>query len=546
MIKEQAHPIITSVMLLAMIGIVDFPIASYCATPTAAPTSPAGTASKTFAYDITVPLVYNGQNVGSTVIPKGDPVEVISETATTLTIRHMGNTLTINKPGKAPVTPVASTPTTPKVTARPVNPPSITRDTINKPSTTPTPPAAKATATKPKFVAQPVKSVADTAANIEIARMREITKRKMPYPVMAFTVESDGSYDCNFCTHDTERFERIGTKLRVLATGTISSAPHRIWELDDSDTIEAKMAADPKFAGGIKAYHKMLIATRGFGENWIDVIIAQKTRVAVGPSIYTVPGGTPIKEALALIANRDPRMQTLVNAADNSPGLTSWKDAPANCEHVGIETIAKELLADPKSLTPTAVSLRDEVEKLGVKHLRQPDNRSCTVYSAYHLLSFYMKKGIIRPLTLEEFKAMNPSWIRTHTISNNELLQIVAKMEPGLKVRVREMPKFGSGQTSYHNAACNRIYQAFLQHELAAGRPAWIGVTNHQVLLVEYNPNGDAYKRLDGYGLYKGSQRLTALDSTGFGDKDHNYSPWLIEDASTAMTLEFKPAAAGK
>ena len=41
-----------------------FTIASYCATP-AAP------ASRTFGYDITVPLIYNGQNVGSTVIPKG-------------------------------------------------------------------------------------------------------------------------------------------------------------------------------------------------------------------------------------------------------------------------------------------------------------------------------------------------------------------------------------------------------------------------------------------------------------------------------------------
>lgn len=42
-----------------------FPIASYCATPAAVP------ASRTFGYDITVPLFYNGQNVGSTVIPKG-------------------------------------------------------------------------------------------------------------------------------------------------------------------------------------------------------------------------------------------------------------------------------------------------------------------------------------------------------------------------------------------------------------------------------------------------------------------------------------------
>ena len=68
----------------------------------------------------------------------------------------------------------------------------------------------------------------------------------------------------------------------------------------------------------------------------------------------------------------------------------------------------------------------------------------------------------IRPLTLDEFKAMVPLWTQTHTVSNNELLQIIAKTDPGLKVRVREMPKFGSVQTSYNNAACNRIYQAFL------------------------------------------------------------------------------------
>jgi len=65
-------------------------------------------------------------------------------------------------------------------------------------------------------------------------------------------------------------------------------------------------------------------------------------------------------------------------------------------------------------------------------------------------------------------------------------------------------------------------------------------------MMVGYEPAGKAYKRLDGYVICNGSPRLTALDSTGFGDKDHNYSLWSIDDTGTAMTLEFIKPSSGK
>lgn len=470
-------------------------IASYCcATPTSAPTP------RTFDYDITVPLFYNGQNVGSTVIPKGNSVEVISETETTITIRHMGNVLTITKPGKTPVA------TAPNVTAKPVVP----------------------------------EGTRDTSQDAEFARMSKIKPRVLPYPIMRVEIETDGSYTAvGFTTSNTHSYEKIGTKLRIYST--VGGA--HIWEADEADTLETKVKTDPKLVEAIKTH----CVSRGPGyytyesylEKWAT---KEKARVSLAPNPFAISQHTPLKEVLGLIGKRDPRMQSMVAAADKSPGLITWSDAPTNCEHIGMEAIAKELAADEKTPNRTAVSIRDQVEKLGVKHRRQIGD-TCTLYSAYHLLDFHMKKGDIRPFTFEEFKAMVPVWADgNRRISHNQLLQILAKTQPGLKIRVREMPRVGSIQTSYYNRGCDEIYRAFIQHELAAGRPLWLDVSGHKVMLVGYNPDAKAHTRVDGEKLSWG-QQFTALDSTGFGDDDQGYSRWDPRNASFAVSFEFiKPA----
>jgi hypothetical protein len=495
---------------LAVAAVVAFTIAGYCA-PTGAP----GTTLRTFDYDITVPLFYNGRNIGSTVIPKGNQVEVTAETAATITIRHMGNTLTLNKPGATPVQAAA---------------------------------AAAAAATAPKVTAQPAKSVMADAEKSEYARMARIPKRILPYPVMRVEIEADGSY--TLCGQTCSSigpsgiglgrysYEKVGTKLRLFSNEGYA----HIWEAEEADTLENKVKTDPRLVDAIKAD---IAAGRNAGCYTYDSYLEQfatkeHNRVSFGLNKFAISKHTPLKDVMGLIAKRDPRMQSLINAADAAEH--SGGRAPANCEYVGMTTIAKEILDDEKSITPAAVSLRDEVEKLGVKHRRQPGNE-CTVYSAYHLLDFHMRKGDIRPFTLEQFKAMVPG-LKDH-IFNNELLEILAQTQPGLNIRVRKMERFGFNQTSFFTTGCDGIYRAFLQHELAAGRPVWLGVGGHKVMLVGYDPDAKAaYNRMDGIKFHRGP-RLTALDSTGYGDDDHNYSVWDIRDASTAISLEFiKPAEA--
>ncbi len=510
MIKTHArHPIITSVVLLAIIGIVDFHIACYSATPTATPTSPAGAASKSFGYDITVPLVYNGQNVGSTVIPKGNPVEVISETATTITIRHMGNTLTVNKPGATP-TPAVKTPAEqPKVTAQPVNP-------VGKPATT---------------------------HNAEYSRMGKIPERKLPYPIVRFVIETDGTYNFGGQTYgSTYSYERIGTKLRLLNR----AGGLQVWEVDDANTFESIFKADPKLG------ELIIREAPKHGPNWAEEFIAEqtseKTRILIVPNELAIPSNTPLKEVLELIAKRDPRMQSLVDAANNlkDTGLIDWSHAPNTYERVGIEAIAKELL-ESKSLTPAAVSLRDEVERLGVKHRRQIGG-TCTVYSAYHLLDFNMKKGVIRPISFQDFYnkvvAIRKGDGQTGepSLTPNNMLKLIRSIDPDIKIRVRQMTKYGIYQKSYSRFGCEQIYLAFIQHELEMGRPLWAGVEAHQVIFVGYDPDAKPITRVDGWKLRKGPQ-LTALDSTGYGDDDHNYSHWPTDVAGSVISFEFiKPA----
>ena len=495
-----------------------FTIPTYGATTTAAPTSPTGTASKSFAYDITVPLVYNGQNVGSTVIPKGNPVEVIAETATTITIRHMGNTLTITKPGKTQATSAsAGAPinNTPKVTAQLVNP-------VGSGKLNPT---------------------RDKSHDAENERVSRIPERKLPYPVRRLVIEADGSYSLGEQTCDsTYSYERVGAKLRLLNT---TGGVHRIWEVADADTFESIFKTDPKL-------QELVAKQAPHIAKWlISDHISKKTRILLAPNEFAIPNDTPIKDVLTLIAKRDPRMQSYLDIANTQKGtgLIDWSCAPNTIEHVGIETIAKEMLDDTKGLVPAVVSLRDEVEQLGVKHRRQIGG-TCTVYSAYHLLDFYMKKGVIRPISFQDFynKVVAISKGEGHTgepaLTPNNMLKLIRSIEPDIKIRVRQMGAYGYYQKSFYKSGCEKIHQAFIQHELQMGRPLWAGVEAHQVMFVGYNPDAKTITRVDGWKLH-GGPRFTALDSTGYGDNDHNYSVWPTDVAGDVISFEFiKPTAA--
>jgi len=484
--------------IAAAVAMTILTIASYCATPNAAPT--AAPTSRTFAYDITVPLVYNGQNVGSTVIPKGNPVEVISETATTITIRHMGNTLTITKPGATPA-PAVTTPATPKVTAQPTVPSKGGYSEIKSFSTDP-----------------------------EVISMAAIPQKVLPYPVMRIDIESDGSYTFADATITAKySYKRVGTKLRILKGNQFTNW---IWEVNDADTLESKVKTDPKLEEVIR---KNAIECGYTYESFLARFATEEhNRVTIAPSPYTIPQNTPINKVLELIAARDPQTQSLVDAATkNSPYSIHWdaKNIPANIERVGMDTIAKEMLTT-KLAPEEEISLRAEVEKVGVKHRRQIGD-TCEIYSAYHLLDYYMKKGVIRPIGLEQLQAMAASIQGASTrLSPTTLLMVLGQTQPDLKIRVREVSGFGEGQTSYHEAGSRKIYQRFVQHELECGRPVWVGVGGHQVMMVGIKPirarQSDIIHR-----------ELTALDSTGYGDKDHGYSTWSAMEMHRAISFEF-------
>ena len=497
--KLRRHPIATSMVSLALVAITAVTVASYCAPAPPAPPAPTGTSgSRTFNYDITVPLFYNGQNVGSTVIPKGSPVEVISETETTITIRHTDKVLTINKPGKAPVAPVtavASTPTAPQVSATPRRP----------------------------------ERTRDTSQDAERLRISRIKPRALPFPIKRIEIEADGSYTLTDSTCDSPyAYEKVGTKIRMY---TAIGGP-QIWEADEADTLESKVKTDPKLVDAIKA----CCGPMGNGYTYEEYITAFATkRISFAPNPFAISKKTPIKEALEIIVKKDPRMQSFTDAADEKGNIV-WSGIPQNIKNVAMETIASEMLDDPKSLTRAAVSIRDQVEKLGVKHRRQIGN-TCTVYSAYHLLEFHMKKGDIKPFTFEQFKANQIRANKSDTgISLLQLLMMITKLQPDLKIRVRQAPRVENIQTSYYGNGCNEIYRAFIQHELSMGRPLWAGVGGHQIMMVGYNPDTKRFTRVDGWKL-KG-QCVTGLDSTGFGDDDHNYSVWDIR-GTNCVSLEF-------
>ena len=476
--KLRRHPIATSMVSLALVAITAVTVASYCAPAPPAPPAPTGTSgSRTFNYDITVPLFYNGQNVGSTVIPKGSPVEVISETETTITIRHTDKVLTINKPGKNPVA---------TVTAKPVIP----------------------------------KGTRDTSQDAERIRIGSIKPRALPFPIMRVEIEADGSYTYASGTCDSPYpYERVGTKIRVYI-----DYEDNIWEADEADTLESKIKTDPKLVDLIKAG----CGPMGNGYTYEEYITKFATkRISFAPNPCAISRKTPIKEVIELIAKRDPRMQALIDACNEENAWTiSWRDVPTQCERVDINTIAMEL-RNSKLVTPTAVSLRGEVERLKVPRRLQIGN-TCSIYSAYHLIDYHIKKGILRPVTFAQLYAYaGPRHGSNQGIGPNSLLSLLVDTQPGIKIRVREM-KCIEGQTSIHKECSQELLRTFIQNEIACGRPLWVGVDSHQVMMVGYQPSSPGK-----------AEKFIAFDSTGFGNKDHGYSRWNIEGISKIVSFEF-------
>lgn len=466
MITNPRLQIVSAVAVLAAIGT----IASNSATPTAP-------ASRKFDYDITVPLFYEGRNVGSTVIPKGSPVEVVSETATTITIRHMGNVLTIAKPGRA----------TPKVTAQP---------------------------TTPKDGAYPAIDANQIAYDAERTRMSNLRKRDLPYPVMRIEVQADGSYTYADMTYSQPYpFEKNGNTTRLYHR-------HQIWVVNDDNTLESQIKADPKLAGLMQEQARNL-----GGDAYIPGLIASKMRVIIAPSAFAISKNTPLEAVFGLIATGDPRMQSLIDYADKeNASRLHVENLPAQCTRVGIREIAKELMDDK---TPDeAISLRDDFEKVNVTHRAQIGN-TCEIYSAYHMLDYYMRKGVIKPFSFEQFRSMVSKYGSTAGnrvgITSNGLLNLLQAIQPELKIRVREMPcMVATSQTSFEGSP--QIFRAFMRHELAKGRPLWISTGDHQVVGVGLQGNP-----LD---------TLIALDSTGFSKCDHGYSSWQLSIIALATSLE--------
>lgn len=72
--------------------------------PTTTPSPELGTPRKA-AFPITVPLIYEGRQVGTSGIPAGDTIRVIPETTTSMTLWYMNKEVTVPTPEAAkPVT----------------------------------------------------------------------------------------------------------------------------------------------------------------------------------------------------------------------------------------------------------------------------------------------------------------------------------------------------------------------------------------------------------------------------------------------------------
>jgi hypothetical protein len=391
-----------------------------------------------------------------------------------------------------------------------------------------------------KLSARDIQFIADRAARPEIARMQNLPRQKLPYPVMFYVLESDGSY----VYHNPQiyQYERIGTKLRMLLYN------NQIWEVDDTDTFESRMAADPKFAEKVKKDKE---------DPSIVKPIAGQTRVCIKLNTYDVPSGTYGRHLFDLIAKRDPRMQSFVDAVGKNAGSNP---VPANCEFVGTDAIAKAVLlqlgkSDLEDLPELRTfSLKLEKAELGVRGKHRQSDISYSAYPAYHLLDFYMKKGLIRRVTFEQFLGMaakRPDG--TYRVDGNDLLNILAKMEPGLKIRVRQMRPDFDNQNSVDNineySKCDYIFRKFLVSEIAAGRPVLLGIND---ITVDHRPVNSRQSILT---EINNDLAITVLESTGFEDKDlqgvHIAYPEYLQTMdigrpiiNTAVSFEFiNPAA---
>jgi len=394
----------------------------------------------------------------------------------------------------------------------------------------------------------------------ENARIAKNKMRPLPYPILRVEIEAEGNYTIVGLTFPMNHpYEQIDGKLRVLVPDDRDTT---IWEANDADTLESKTNTDSKLADALKAVcanpklagrpapQGGLLAGRPTHGNYTyetymeQFATNEHCRVSFAPSQFATPRNTPVKDAITLITNHDPLAQSFIDTSNNYQH--QHENSQANFEYVKTEDIAKELLADPKLTNPTRISLREEVEKLGVKHRRQT-SYDCSVYSAYHLLDFHMKRGDISFLTFEQFMTMMPksavSSSRSYQACGDaNIIQVISKTQPDIRIKIRELTPFGK-QKSFTPDTANHIFLSFIQHELSVERPLWARVNTgndcHQIMIVGYDPDKQAFLSK---GILCGG--ITALDSTGYGDGDHGYSSWApgrVEAATSFQFINTKP-----
>ena len=105
--------------------------------------------------------------------------------------------------------------------------------------------------------------------------------KRFPYPVIRFRLKSDGSYDYNGVMGSAQ-YKKNGTTVHLL--DVLSSKPEILYvlEFDEADTVEAKMASDPKLAECI-AEVKADLDPRSTGDNKrsLNKAIKKEGRVAI-------------------------------------------------------------------------------------------------------------------------------------------------------------------------------------------------------------------------------------------------------------------------
>jgi len=107
----------STILSLILIAAIGTSVAGPPATTSKTNAPEPGTPRKA-EFKITVPLIYDGRQIGTTGIPMGDTIRVIRETPSNLTIWHMGHEVTVAKTGagqtanSAPITDGVTIPAT--------------------------------------------------------------------------------------------------------------------------------------------------------------------------------------------------------------------------------------------------------------------------------------------------------------------------------------------------------------------------------------------------------------------------------------------------